>query len=95
MKYFFLFLILFFTINQSKSLQSSDFCRRNHHNKCDYYECGTFFCSFNKVACNSLITWTKKLNKNLNSQVSKKFIDSIKYCKPKLIHRIIHRLFVG
>jgi hypothetical protein len=71
---------------------SDDFCKKNNTNcNCKNFDCGKYFCSLEKISCESLLKW--KINSKNNYykysriykenpiNMFKKFIENIKQCK--------------
>ena len=92
-------LLLFFNIYQINCLKLSNFCKRAKTNKCESYQCGTFFCSIDKQSCQDFIIWAKLMSKYSNQSQNNynKFVDNIKRCRTIGGHKNqwMHRLNFG
>ena len=93
MKYFFIFLVALILLSyQINGFISDDFCKKNNTNcNCKNFDCGKYFCSLEKISCESLLKW--KINSKNNyykysriykenpMNMFKKFIENINQCK--------------
>jgi len=84
---FYLISILFILIsNQIWCFKPDDFCKKDTRKikSCIANNCGTKFCTFDKITCNNFISWGVLLKKYVKEpKAYKAFIEKIKNCEHK------------